>query len=217
MSTILSSIGKAVILVNGVLVTLTGCIHVINNVLNPWCVVSETVTCFGPALRWNSGDTPFLHDSNGAGGWRSVLTTDINVVIEIWCPFVLGVLILSTASISLRQNVYPIHQLSYSWNKMATFLVLTAFFGAFGYSGNFGIMTGVVNSFSALFLLVVSVFGLHGGKFPCANESGDQSGTPLFDRVMSRRTGGGGLPSTAGGKEGNKEANKATLNNARFR
>ena len=127
----LPELGKGMVIVCGCLSILTGLIHVLHNVLQPWCTSSSTTSCFGPALVWNkSGETAFLKDSNHAG-WRSVLTTDINVVIDIWQPLVFGVIILSSSSIHLRANYYVVRNIAYSWSKMATFLVLSAFFGSF--------------------------------------------------------------------------------------
>ena len=140
-----------------------------DNVLQKWCVATSTQSCVGPALKWNTGATGFLTDSN-ADGYRTVVTTDLNTVLDIWLPIVLGCLILSSASPSMRSSNLFTATIAYSWPKMATCLFLTGLFGAFGYNGNFGILTGLLCSFSAIWCGLVHVLALHDGKFPCANQ-----------------------------------------------
>jgi len=72
---------------------------------------------------------------------------------------------------------------------MGSFLLIVALFGAFGYCGNFGIFTGMFDSCTALYCLSVHFMGFVGGTRPCLNEEGEVSGTPLFDRIMSKRPG----------------------------
>jgi hypothetical protein len=159
----------------------------------------------GPALKWNSGDTPFLSDSN-ALGWRTVVTTDLNTVLDIWLPVVLSCILLSTASANMRSQYSVTAYIAYSWPKMSTFLLFTGLFGAFGYCGNFGVCVGMFCSLSAIYCGVVHVLALHDGKFPCFDEESSKSGTPFFDRVMRRAKGGGG----GGGAKAGGGATKTT-------
>ncbi|GMI40121.1 hypothetical protein TrCOL_g12986 [Triparma columacea] len=179
-------LGKGLVVLSSFLVFLNGIIHVFHNVLNPWC--SGQQTCIGPALRWNTGSTGFTSDSN-ADGWRTVLTTDLNTVLDVWSPILFGFILLSTSSARIRSSRPLIGSIAYSWTRMGTFLLIVALFGSFGYSGNFGIVTGMVCSGSAMYCFAVHFMGFVGGKRPCLNEEGEVSGTPLFDRIMSKRPG----------------------------
>ena len=66
---------------------------------------------------------------------------------------------------------------------MGTFLLIVALFGSFGYSGNFGIVTGMVCSGSAMYCFAVHFMGFVGGKRPCLNEE---------ERRWREEGGGGG-------------------------
>ncbi|GMI42765.1 hypothetical protein TeGR_g13887 [Tetraparma gracilis] len=171
----LGSVGKGCVLVSGILTLLNGGVHIFHNVLKSWCSSSASQSCVGPALFWNSGDTPFLQDTNKLG-WRTVITTDLNTVLDIWLPVVLGIFLLSTGSSSLRSQSSIVASVAYSWPAMSTTLLLVALFGAFGYNGNFGIWAGMFLSFTSALCLVTHLFALHDGKFPCWNEEGSKSG-----------------------------------------
>mmetsp|Transcript_9098 Transcript_9098/g.18387 ORF Transcript_9098/g.18387 Transcript_9098/m.18387 type:complete len:252 (-) Transcript_9098:399-1154(-) len=181
-------LGKGLVVVCAFLTTLNGFIHLFHNVLNPWCQSSASQSCVGPALRWNSGDTGFTSDSN-IDGWRTVLTTDLNTVLDVYSPIIFGVALLSTSSARIRSSHSLIGSIAYSWTRMGTFLLIVALFGSFGYSGNFGIINGMICSCSALYCFFVHFMGFVGGTRPCLNEEGEVSGTPLFDRIMSKRPG----------------------------
>ncbi|GMH79885.1 hypothetical protein TrLO_g6675 [Triparma laevis f. longispina] len=199
-----SPVGKALCIVAGVLTTLNGLINVFHNVLTPWCTISEAQSCVGPALKWNSGDVGFTADSN-ADGWRSVLTTDLNTMLDIWSPVLFGFALLATASVRLRSSSFIIGSISYSWTRMGAFLLLAALFGSFGYTGNFGIITGLINSITSFYCIFCHFAGFVGGTMPCVNESGEKSGTPLFDRIMSRKPGKFGTGVQANRMQAEKE------------
>ena len=75
--------------------------------------------------------------------------TDLNTVLDVWSPILFGFILLSTSSARIRSSHSMIGTIAYSWTRMGTFLLIVALFGAFGYCGNFGIVTGMVCSFSA--------------------------------------------------------------------
>ena len=120
-------VGKGLVVVCGILTLLSGLLNIFHNTLGVWCSSDSTQKCVGPALKWNSGDTPFTQDSN-KDGWRTVLTLDLNAMIDIWSPVIMGTIILSTASISTRQRHFLVSSISYSWTRMASFLIITALF-----------------------------------------------------------------------------------------
>ena len=137
---------KILILISGILTIITGLIHISTTAVKPWCTnppsaVTEggdTVvdssgdqSCVGPALIWNKGGASFLADSNKFG-WRTFMTTDINVLLDTFTPVILGSVIIASGSTSCRQSIWPVKAIAYSWGKMAGFLVVTALFGNFG-------------------------------------------------------------------------------------
>ena len=137
---------KILILISGILTIITGVIHISTTAVKPWCtnppsVVTpdgETVviesgdhSCVGPALLWNKGSTSFTSDSN-KNGWRTFMTTDINVLLDTYTPIILGSIIIASGSTSCRQSIWPVKLIAYSWGKMAVYLVVMALFGNFG-------------------------------------------------------------------------------------
>ena len=142
------------------------------------------------------------------------MTTDLNTVLDIWCPVLFGISLLATSSVSMRTSSFLISAVSFSWTRMASYLLIVALFGSFGYCGNFGIVTGLIVSFTSFYCALVHYAGFVGGTAPCVNESGEQSGTPLFDRIMSRKPGAFGSGVKANRMAAAKEASGKKAFNA---
>ena len=179
-------LGKGMVVIGGLLTLIGGLINFFHSSLSSWCVTTTEQTCVGPALKWNSGSTPFLDDSN-MSGWRTVITTDVNTVIDVFSPLVFGALVLLTGSTNSR-NVSPfIASFAYSWPRMGVLFIFTSFFGSMGYSGNYGIVVGTYNLVVALYLFLIGMIpGISGNSYPCANTNPNHSSTPLFDRVFKK-------------------------------
>eukprot|EP00697_Spironema_sp_BW2_P008780 gnl/Spiro4/23483_TR11606_c0_g1_i1.p1 gnl/Spiro4/23483_TR11606_c0_g1~~gnl/Spiro4/23483_TR11606_c0_g1_i1.p1 ORF type:complete len:169 (+),score=19.52 gnl/Spiro4/23483_TR11606_c0_g1_i1:39-509(+) len=85
-------------------------------------------------LHWNDSHY-FFTDTNLA--WRRTFPLDLSTFCSTWGPLFLGFLGLFIHWRGLRWG--PI---SNSWLQLGAFFLFTGFFGAFGYCGNMGILTG---------------------------------------------------------------------------
>jgi len=168
-------VAKISVLICGFLTVLVALINFFHSSLNTWCSGSSSQTCIGPALKWNSGSVAFTEDSNKEG-WRSVITTDVNTVLDVFSPMIFGLLILATASSKTRDTSSFVAGFAYSWSRMGFLLIFTALFGSIGYAGNFGIVTGVINlTVSGYLFFMAMVPALSGNAYPCSNTNPNHS------------------------------------------
>eukprot|EP00742_Colponemidia_sp_Colp-10_P004391 GILJ01004687.1.p1 GENE.GILJ01004687.1~~GILJ01004687.1.p1 ORF type:complete len:248 (-),score=33.26 GILJ01004687.1:148-813(-) len=119
----------------GFFVLLTGIIHICKLFVQ-WCPAGAS--CIGQGLTWQTGGD-YLNDVNGPNGsnWRSVFTLNPNVIFDLWAPFVLGLISMACFIPAFRWNA-----ICCSWSRAFVWQLFVMLFGAFGYSGNFGIMIG---------------------------------------------------------------------------
>jgi hypothetical protein len=116
-----------------------GVVHV-SNELNDFCgEPSETRSCFGPWLIWQSGGDG-LSDVNLY--WRSVFSFNTSVFFELWTPIFLGLFSLHMYVPSLLEATAWEHE---QWRFNSGVYLFTALFGSLGYAGNLGILVGFGN------------------------------------------------------------------------
>jgi len=108
------------------LTVLNNVIHIFRNEFHHWCESNNEDDCVGPFLIW-PGD--FLRSVN-ADKFGSVFSLDINRGLELWTPALLVMLYLAFGM--------------ESWLGSGFFLVFLGVFGAFGYTGNMGVIIGMM-------------------------------------------------------------------------
>mmetsp|Transcript_2826 Transcript_2826/g.6670 ORF Transcript_2826/g.6670 Transcript_2826/m.6670 type:complete len:146 (-) Transcript_2826:282-719(-) len=109
--------------------------------------VFDTLT--DATLHW---DCEFL-DSDCNVGWRSVFTLVPDFFIALWTPVLLGAIAVSVHVTSVRQWT-PKNNI-----VLALFLIFLAVFGAFGYTGMLGVITGVLAAVAGLVTAIIHFAG----------------------------------------------------------
>jgi len=122
------------------LVVLNNFIHVVRNEFHDWCNDDGNDSCVGPWLIWPDD----FFDSINANKFGSVFSLDLNRGLELWTPVLLVLCFVASTPLS--------------WFKASGFLVILACFGAFGYTGNMGILIGMLLFAMALFATVIGFF-----------------------------------------------------------
>jgi len=142
----------------GMATVVIGFIHVFS--LNfQWCTASNTQECFGPSLRWNSGNVAFTADSNDETGWRSVFTFAPEIFFPLWGPVFLGWI---TVFQHLENRTWV--TIFGSWPRVFLWFMFIALFANFGYSGSLGILVGFGSIFECFLALMITLGG--GGQAP---------------------------------------------------
>lgn len=118
---------------------LNNVIHVVNNEFHHWCKDKSDQSCIGPFLIWPED---FLRSVN-QDKWGSVFSLDLNRALELWTPVLLVLLFLAFGMDS--------------WYQTTLHLVLMSLFGAFGYTGNMGIVVGMMLVVGAFLSLMVAM------------------------------------------------------------
>jgi hypothetical protein len=125
------------------LTVLNNLIHIFKNEFHHWCHEKSDDSCIGPYLIWPED---FARSIN-VDKWGSVFSLDVNRALELWTPLVLVVWFIGTGTDS--------------WFITSMFLVGLALFGAFGYSGNLGIVVGAMLLVGAGISFVIAALGGH--------------------------------------------------------
>jgi hypothetical protein len=108
------------------LVALNNLVHIVHNEMQTFCH-DEHDNCIGPGLKWPDH---FFRDVNlPLGTWGHLFSLDLNRVLDCWTPLFL---------VLVTYLAQPLEHAPVGW-----FLVL-ALFGSFGYSGNGGIVAGLI-------------------------------------------------------------------------
>lgn len=123
------------------LTVLNNLIHIFRNEFHHWCDSDLHDDCVGPLLIW-PGD--FLRSVN-ADKFGSVFSLDLNRGLELWTPILLVVGYLAVGN--------------ESWMMSTFFLVFMALFGAFGYTGNMGVIVGMLLCVAAVISFIIGLFG----------------------------------------------------------
>ena len=128
-------------LVAGILVSITGIIHLVLIDFN-WCT---TGSCVGPSLFWNANTADAIKDSNNDLAWRSVFGLAPALFLPTWGPIILGF-------IAVMQHVrgHSFDFMDQSWAYVFLWYLFLGLFASMGYAGNFGIIVG-------LFCIVISI------------------------------------------------------------
>lgn len=117
-----------------------------------WCDNKPDTNCIGDSLSWRTGKKP-VSDYNSK--WRETFTFAPNVFADTWTPLFFGLLAMAQCFPSMRYD--PITQ---SWARCMCFYLFGAFWALFGYSGNWGVFWGFIDTLCLCFpLLILTVIG----------------------------------------------------------
>jgi len=135
--------------------TLTvGIIHVVLKFPDP--CNPEVNSCVGEGLFWPGDNQDFVQDINGPPSgnlWRSMFTLAPTVLLDIWTPFVFGVIATMTQLTSNRWE-----KTCSSWTRVLLFHLVMALFANFGYAGCLGVLIGFISIVVASIAFILIVF-----------------------------------------------------------
>jgi hypothetical protein len=137
----LLKVWKVLVTISLALVVINNLVHVFRNEFHDWCNDHGNDSCVGPWLIWPSD---FL-DSVNVDKFGSVFSLDLNRDLELWTPVLLVACFFAATPLS--------------WIKTACFLFILACFGAFGYTGNMGVLIGLLLVIMSIFSAVIGLFG----------------------------------------------------------
>eukprot|EP01059_Diplonema_ambulator_P012426 TRINITY_DN2273_c1_g1_i1.p1 TRINITY_DN2273_c1_g1~~TRINITY_DN2273_c1_g1_i1.p1 ORF type:complete len:186 (+),score=60.41 TRINITY_DN2273_c1_g1_i1:41-559(+) len=155
--TVLATVAKVGVFIVGFLTLVSGVMHIIitlsdnNNTYGDWCVSSQDgVKCIGPALVWQTRSDDMVDDNN-KNGWRSqMFTFEPNKFMDLWTPTVLGLITL----LGYFTKDMGVKAITRSWLSTALWITFVMLWGDFGYSGNFGVVTGFLACVVALICFI---------------------------------------------------------------
>lgn len=131
--------------------------------------------------------------------WRGVVTFEWETLLDIWTPFIVGLVGVLLHMTALRWTSFLLWLMPQWYTHYGVFMFITAFFANFGYCGKVGIILGIVSLVGAIFCVVCYFVGEYNivvvGDGCGKGISSGFSGAPA---IYSPRASGGPRPSMLG-------------------
>mmetsp|Transcript_101405 Transcript_101405/g.160346 ORF Transcript_101405/g.160346 Transcript_101405/m.160346 type:complete len:156 (+) Transcript_101405:79-546(+) len=91
--------------------------------------------------------------------WRTVFTLNPEVILDMWTPFIFGLLGISIHIKALQFCPMVTQFLPVTYVQYAIFMIMSALFACIGYMGQAGVIVGIVCLIAAIMCVVVRLLG----------------------------------------------------------
>ena len=145
----LTSVTRVLSFLGALMLLATGLTSVIDNYAN--AAPCQNGACVGPGLRWSYNPNGDFTTGNTNTPWRAIFSLGPNTFIWIWTSVILG--LISTLA---HFPGFDFRWVTGTWVNVCLWNVFAALFGAFGYAGNLGVITGFLLSLVAILAFVIS-------------------------------------------------------------